>query len=79
MGGGNDPASLVAYAEACREVWPDMTVGELQDSIKHGLEKVKFYGKMNFMALSEFVRRKKAYDMAVRMRPEYRPEGWESL
>lgn len=56
MGGGNNPDAITTYAEAIRELWPSMTTQDFSDAMKWGLRKVRWYGKLNVMAIAEFIR-----------------------
>lgn len=56
MGGGNDREALLAYADAVRELWPDMTTQDFEAALRHGLVHIRWFGKLTIPAIAEFVR-----------------------
>lgn len=56
MGGGNSPESLMIYAEAIQELWPDMSVQDFGEAMKYGLKNVDVSYKVNVATIAKFIR-----------------------
>jgi hypothetical protein len=61
MGGGNDGEALLAYSEAVRELWPNLTTDIFEKSLRYGLVRVKWFGKLTIPAIAEFIREYEEY------------------
>lgn len=56
MGGGNTPEQLSTYCEAIVLTWPELSGTDIHNALRHGLKHVRWFGKLNVMAVAEFIR-----------------------
>jgi hypothetical protein len=72
MGGGNDAQAMLAYSAAVRELWPDMSVDIFEKSLRYGLVRVKWFGKLTIPAIAEFIREYEQYRRDQTTKPWHR-------